>query len=206
MPRSILCQYPILMSLSSLQLSIYTGTTKIRLEDVDATSLTLNLGSEEEMSSLSPGNIIHYRVWHRKGQRKITEDMNCALVSPNTRFVISRLTPATECCFKVVSFRSIKETRVEKNQHLYKNISREETSSSTKEKKLAKKLCSGEGGLKTAELAGHVNTDFRPKFLTWYGLHANADEKNVVKAFVNRLIDDSRALANQLICTFSDLI
>ncbi|CDY50135.1 BnaCnng18840D [Brassica napus] len=154
MPRSILCQYPILMSLSSLQyfcllllccliryISIYTGTTKIRLEDVDATSLTLNLGSEEEMSSPSPGNIIHYRVWHRKGHRKITEDMNCALVSPNTRFVISRLTPATEYFFKVVSFRSIKETRVEKNQHLYKNISREETSSSTKEKKLAKKLC-----------------------------------------------------------------
>ena len=129
-----------------LQLSIYTGTTKIRLEDVDATSLTLNLGSEEEMSSPSPGNIIHYRVWHRKGQRKITEDMNCALVSPNTRFVISRLTPATEYFFKVVSFRSIKETRVEKNQHLYKNISREETSSSTKEKKLAKKLCLEKAG------------------------------------------------------------
>lgn len=135
------------LSISDLNEFIITaGTTKIRLEDVDATSLTLNLGSEEEMSSPSPGNIIHYRVWHRKGHRKITEDMNCALVSPNTRFVISRLTPATEYFFKVVSFRSIKETRVEKNQHLYKNISREETSSSTKEKKLAKKLCLEKAG------------------------------------------------------------
>ncbi|KAG2323464.1 hypothetical protein Bca52824_016677 [Brassica carinata] len=40
------------------------GSTKIRFEDVDATSLTLILGSEEGTSS--QGNLTHYRVWHRK--------------------------------------------------------------------------------------------------------------------------------------------
>ncbi|CAH8346861.1 unnamed protein product [Eruca vesicaria subsp. sativa] len=60
--------------------------------------------------------------------------------------------------------------------------------------------------LRQLELAGYVDTSFRQKFLTWYGLHANADQKNVVKAFVNKLIKDSPALANQLIFTFSGLI
>lgn len=214
------------MCLNSLS-SIYTGSTKIRFEDVDATSLTLNLGSEEETSS--PGNIIHYRVWHRKGSEKdYTEKLTCALVSPNTRFVVSGLTPATEYCFKVVSFRGIKETSVEETKVSTKTCQEEETTSSAKEKQLALEetvlekavgVSNGEsssnrgfefedcvGVLRQLELAGYVDTEFRLKFLTWYGLHANSDKKNLVEAFVNKLVEDPKALADQLICTFSHLI
>ncbi|KAF8081829.1 hypothetical protein N665_0864s0007, partial [Sinapis alba] len=185
------------------------GSTKIRFEDVDATSLTLILGSEEKTSS--PGNIIHYRVWHRKGSEKdYPEATTCALVSPNTRFVVSGLTPATEYCFKVFSFRGIKETSVEETKVSTKTFQEEETTSSTKGKQLALKETVSGGGfvrvLRQLELSGCVETNFRLKFLTWYGLHANADERNFVKALVNEMDKHPSALAEQLVQTFSDLI
>ncbi|KAF8100610.1 hypothetical protein N665_0220s0014 [Sinapis alba] len=170
------------------------GSTKIRFEDVDSTSLTLILGSEEETSS--PGNIIHYSVWHRKGSEKdYSEATTCALVSPNTRFVVSGVTPATEYCFKVFSFRGIKETSVEETK---------EVVSVSNGKSFELEDCVRV--LRQLELSGFVDTNFRLKFLTWYGLHANADERNFVKALVNEMDKYPRALAEQLIQTFSDLI
>ncbi|KAF8106786.1 hypothetical protein N665_0133s0024 [Sinapis alba] len=200
------------------------GSTKIRFEDVDATSPTLILGSEEETSS--PGNIIHYSVWHRKGSEKdYSEATTCALVSPNTRFVVSGLTPATEYCFKVFSCRGIKETSVEETKVSTKTSQEkeDEPTSGTKEKQLALKetvleevvgVSNGKSFeledcvrvLRQLELSGFVDTNFRLKFLTWYGLHANADERNFVKALVNEMDKYPRALAEQLIQTFSDLI
>ncbi|KAF8089234.1 hypothetical protein N665_0513s0028 [Sinapis alba] len=199
------------------------GSTKIRFEDVDATSLTLILGGSEEETS-SPGNFIHYRVLHRKGSEKDYTE-TCALMSPETRFVVSGLTPDTEYCFKVFSFRGLKETSVEETKISTKPSQEEEgePTSGTQEKQLALKetvleeVVSVSNGksfeledcvrvLRQLELSGYVETNFRLKFLTWYGLHANADKKNLVKALVNEMDKHPTDLAEQLIQTFSNLI
>ncbi|XVF70000.1 hypothetical protein PTKIN_Ptkin11bG0126400 [Pterospermum kingtungense] len=78
----------------------------IRFEDVHTTSITVIVGSEEHL----PGSIIGYTLWHRK-----VHDMDypvkstCTLFVPNTRFVVTGLTPATEYHFKIVSFNGTRE-------------------------------------------------------------------------------------------------
>ncbi|XP_010277518.1 PREDICTED: VIN3-like protein 2 [Nelumbo nucifera] len=52
------------------------------------------------------------------------------------------------------------------------------------------------------EREGHIEKDFRVKFLTWFSLKATMQEKRVVSAFVDTLIDDPPSLAGQLIDTF----
>ncbi|XP_052199288.1 VIN3-like protein 2 isoform X2 [Diospyros lotus] len=56
------------------------------------------------------------------------------------------------------------------------------------------------------ECEGHMETNFRQKFLTWYSLRATPQEVRVVKVFVDTLIDDPASLAGQLVDTFSDAI
>ncbi|ESQ54187.1 hypothetical protein EUTSA_v10024549mg [Eutrema salsugineum] len=88
-----------------------TVSTKIRFEDVNATSLTVVLASNEVGS---PANIVHYSIWHRKVTEKdYPEKSTCTLFTPNTRFVVSGLAPASEYCFKVVSFSGTREVSVD---------------------------------------------------------------------------------------------
>ncbi|KAF8404716.1 hypothetical protein HHK36_009605 [Tetracentron sinense] len=56
------------------------------------------------------------------------------------------------------------------------------------------------------EREGHIERDFRVKFLTWFSLKATKRERRVVSAFVDTLIDDPRSLAGQLVDTFMDEI
>ncbi|KAI4380562.1 hypothetical protein MLD38_006739 [Melastoma candidum] len=56
------------------------------------------------------------------------------------------------------------------------------------------------------ECKGHIEKDFRQKFLTWYGLRATSQEVRIVKAFVDTFIEDPKSLAEQLIDTFSDCL
>ncbi|KAG7966159.1 hypothetical protein I3843_08G035700 [Carya illinoinensis] len=68
--------------------------------DVHATSLTVILGSEDSL----PEDLVGYNLWHRKAHdMDYPSEPTRKLVAPNTRFVITGLTPATEYCFKVVS-------------------------------------------------------------------------------------------------------
>lgn len=60
--------------------------------------------------------------------------------------------------------------------------------------------------IRQLECSGHVEKSFRQEFLTWYSLKASAQEINVVKTFVDAFQDDSVALAEQLVDTFSDCI
>ncbi|XWS28106.1 hypothetical protein CRYUN_Cryun25bG0036900 [Craigia yunnanensis] len=80
--------------------------TIVRFEDVHPTSLSVIVCSEEP----SPGNIIGYTLWHRKAHcRDYPVKSTCTLFVPNTRFVVTGLTPATEYHFKIVSFNGTKE-------------------------------------------------------------------------------------------------
>ncbi|KAG5225767.1 VIN3 protein [Salix suchowensis] len=56
------------------------------------------------------------------------------------------------------------------------------------------------------ECEGHIEKNFRQKFLTWYGLRATAQEVRVVKTFVDTFIEDPASLAEQIVDTFSECL
>lgn len=56
------------------------------------------------------------------------------------------------------------------------------------------------------ECEGHIDTSFRVKFLTWFSLRATAQERRVVRVYVDTLIEDPSSLAGQLVDTFSEAI
>jgi len=60
--------------------------------------------------------------------------------------------------------------------------------------------------VKWLEHLGHIDEIFRVRFLTWFSLKATQQERRVVSAFVDALVDDPASLADQLIHTFSDEI
>ncbi|KAM0912549.1 hypothetical protein ACQ4PT_012713 [Festuca glaucescens] len=56
------------------------------------------------------------------------------------------------------------------------------------------------------EYEGHIEANFRVKFLTWLSLRATRREKKIVSVFVDTFIDDPASLAGQLSDTFSEAI
>ncbi|CAH8364320.1 unnamed protein product [Eruca vesicaria subsp. sativa] len=317
-PRSSKMQHDCLSNEMSADTATTVPPTKIRFEDVNATSLTVILASNEVTS---PANIVHYSIWHRKvTEKEYQEKSTCTLFTPNARFVVSGLAPASEYCFKVVSFsgtrelevdvinvmtRSLEErsespltncstlssnpssveaesnngyiapqnlsqndkkdspspreadiVQIEKNVEGVvlldegeeeavqdKNIAVTKTnlvsngnsspvtpfkSDQTKNRQARNKKPvkdngnngdhhSANGGaeiglehcvkiIRQLECSGHIEKEFRQKFLTWYSLRATPQESRVVKIFMDTFTDDPVALAEQLVHTFSDRI
>ncbi|XP_042490641.1 VIN3-like protein 1 isoform X2 [Macadamia integrifolia] len=56
------------------------------------------------------------------------------------------------------------------------------------------------------ECSGHIEHEFRMKFLTWFSLRSTHQERRVVYTFIQTLIDDPSSLAGQLIDSFLDII
>lgn len=56
------------------------------------------------------------------------------------------------------------------------------------------------------ECEGHIEKNFRQKFLTWYTLRATPQEVRIVKVFVDTFVGDPASLAEQLVDTFSDCV
>ncbi|XP_062195392.1 VIN3-like protein 2 isoform X2 [Phragmites australis] len=56
------------------------------------------------------------------------------------------------------------------------------------------------------EREGHMDNDFRVKFLTWFSLKATAQDRRIVSAFVDALISDPASLVAQLVDAFTDAI
>ncbi|KAK4755763.1 hypothetical protein SAY87_009520 [Trapa incisa] len=56
------------------------------------------------------------------------------------------------------------------------------------------------------ECEGHIEKNFRQKFLTWYSLRATPHEVRIVKVFIDTFMEDPTALAEQLMDTFSDCV
>ncbi|KAJ0985080.1 hypothetical protein J5N97_003436 [Dioscorea zingiberensis] len=56
------------------------------------------------------------------------------------------------------------------------------------------------------ECEGHIETNFRVKFLTWLSLRATPQERKIVSVYVDTLIDDPGSLAGQLVDTFSEAL
>ncbi|KAF6142311.1 hypothetical protein GIB67_023336 [Kingdonia uniflora] len=60
--------------------------------------------------------------------------------------------------------------------------------------------------IRQLECEGHIEKSFRVKFLTWYSLRANSEDKRVVKVFVDTFANDPSCLAGQLVDTFMEKI
>jgi hypothetical protein len=56
------------------------------------------------------------------------------------------------------------------------------------------------------ECEGHIEKNFRQKFLTWYSLRATPEEIRIVKIYVDTFHEDPASLAEQLVDTFSDCV
>lgn len=55
------------------------------------------------------------------------------------------------------------------------------------------------------ECRGHIEKDFRMKFLTWFSLRSTEQERRVVHTFINTLVDDPGSLAGQLVDSFLEI-
>ncbi|XP_010490465.2 PREDICTED: VIN3-like protein 3 [Camelina sativa] len=216
--------------------ALIDGSFNIRFVDVLASSVTLVIGAAEESSSRGTTDV-HYSVWHRKvTEQHYPEYSTCKLFSPNTRFVVSGLTPATDYCFKVVSSRGAKELSVSQSNVSTKTVPEDEAAGaaealltlsssstncnnfSTPQPSLNADKVEDVAGcisfgfekcvklIRQLECSGQVTTEFRQKFLTWYSVCATAKDKYVVKIFLLTFKEDTEALAEQLIDTFSDCI
>ncbi|XP_077238328.1 VIN3-like protein 2 isoform X2 [Tasmannia lanceolata] len=91
------------------------------------------------------------------------------------------------------------------------------SSSKKRSRGRCEEMCNGGGSLeedyencvkmiRKLEREGHVEKNFRVKFLTWYSLHATSQERRIVSVFVDTLKDDLASLAGQLTDTFSDCV
>ncbi|XP_020102357.1 VIN3-like protein 2 isoform X2 [Ananas comosus] len=58
--------------------------------------------------------------------------------------------------------------------------------------------------IRRLECEGHMEKEFRVKFLTWFSLKATAQERRVVSAFIDVLIDEPASLVAQLVDAFMD--
>uniref|UniRef100_A0A803Q9Q0 Fibronectin type-III domain-containing protein n=1 Tax=Cannabis sativa TaxID=3483 RepID=A0A803Q9Q0_CANSA len=56
------------------------------------------------------------------------------------------------------------------------------------------------------ECEGHIEKNFRQKFLTWYSLRASSQELRIVKVFIDTFIEEPASLAEQLVDTFTECI
>ncbi|XP_058111499.1 VIN3-like protein 1 [Magnolia sinica] len=56
------------------------------------------------------------------------------------------------------------------------------------------------------ECGGHIERDFRMKFLTWFSLRSTEKERRVVNTFIQTLVDDPSSLAGQLVDSFLDIV
>lgn len=60
--------------------------------------------------------------------------------------------------------------------------------------------------IRRLECDGHMNEEFRKKFLTWFGFRSTEKEKRVVYAFIEAFIDDPSSLVAQLVDAFSERV
>ncbi|MED6154701.1 VIN3-like protein 2, partial [Stylosanthes scabra] len=56
------------------------------------------------------------------------------------------------------------------------------------------------------ECEGHIEKNFRQKFLTWYSLRATQQEVRIVKIYIDTFLEDPASLAEQLVDTFTECI
>ncbi|PIN12854.1 hypothetical protein CDL12_14537 [Handroanthus impetiginosus] len=78
----------------------------VQFENICSSSLTVVLNSDNP----NMGNVVCYMLWHRKADDiDYPVEPTCRLFIPNTKFLLSGLTPATDYFLKVVTFDKDRE-------------------------------------------------------------------------------------------------
>ncbi|KAL0404614.1 UNVERIFIED_CONTAM: VIN3-like protein 2 [Sesamum radiatum] len=78
----------------------------VRFEDIHASSITVILNNDDS----NGGGVMGYVLWHRKADEIIyPTEPTCRLFAPNTKLLLSGLTPATEYFLKVVTLDKDRE-------------------------------------------------------------------------------------------------
>ncbi|XP_062230739.1 VIN3-like protein 1 isoform X2 [Phragmites australis] len=60
--------------------------------------------------------------------------------------------------------------------------------------------------IRQLECNGHIENDFRKKFLTWYSLRSAGQERRAVSTFVKTLFEEPSSLAEQLVDSFGEIV
>ncbi|CAM0958370.1 unnamed protein product [Alopecurus aequalis] len=60
--------------------------------------------------------------------------------------------------------------------------------------------------IRSLECKGHIDTDFRMKFLTWLSLRSTENEHRVVSTFIKTLSKEPSSLAEQLVDSFGEIV
>ncbi|GJN35116.1 hypothetical protein PR202_gb23855 [Eleusine coracana subsp. coracana] len=60
--------------------------------------------------------------------------------------------------------------------------------------------------LRQLECHGHIDSDFRKKFMTWYSLRSTDQEGRAVSTLIKTLGEDPSGLAEQLVDAFGEII
>uniref|UniRef100_A0A0D9ZU50 Fibronectin type-III domain-containing protein n=1 Tax=Oryza glumipatula TaxID=40148 RepID=A0A0D9ZU50_9ORYZ len=60
--------------------------------------------------------------------------------------------------------------------------------------------------IRMLECKGHIDNDFRMKFLTWFSLRSTENDRRVVTTFIKTLINEPSGLAEQLVDSFGEAI
>lgn len=82
------------------------GSRLVKFENICASSLMVILNSDDS----NMGNIDGYTLWHRKADdADYSAEPTCRLFQPNTKFLLSGLTPATQYVLKVVALDTDRE-------------------------------------------------------------------------------------------------
>ncbi|XP_072970284.1 VIN3-like protein 2 isoform X2 [Typha angustifolia] len=282
----------------------------IHFEEISPFSVSVNLQSADNMFE---ENIIGCTLWHRSSDTTdYPEEPTCLILRPDTKIMISGLSPSTEYLFKVSPFSSTKElgkweakcvtqningssgqcsTRNSESTYIHEDFflglkqepdlgeqpmiiqadsqkgstnssennpalkipkfnrrkrakllrsegtsdhdesqlplpshavpfvssnsipsevpSKSDRLNSTPDSANKKDLAEGQYEycvkvIRWLECEGHMEKEFRVKFLTWFSLKATAQERRVVSAFIDVLIDEPSSLVAQLVDAFMD--
>nr|XP_043615973.1 VIN3-like protein 2 [Erigeron canadensis] len=202
-----------------------TPTCRISFEESTPTSVTIVLDYEPHLFE----EFFGCRIWHRKSTlNTYPKEATYIVLNPEKRFKLTNLDPSTEysCMVSFFSKKKIlgfweskwltsKDTEVNTNTQTDSTTDfpctpckSDGTTTKTGPRTVPKKneYEYAVGVIRGLEHEGHLSKDFRVKLLTWFSLKATMQQRRIVNAFVDALIDDPPSLAEQLLDTFADEI
>ncbi|KAJ6362234.1 hypothetical protein OIU78_002609 [Salix suchowensis] len=191
-------------------------------EENAAQAVSSKLNSEMKMldkKRLTEGQIIEESITDNGSDTPVQTAMECMPFASNSEASL----PITPCKLEMHKDGQGRNGRFKSSNKAVVNGSEkgeEPQDGSTSKKRNGERLdeeCMANGNsdrdfeyyvkiIRWLECEGHIEKNFRQKFLTWYGLRATEQEVRVVKTFVDTFIEDPASLAEQIMDTFSECI
>ncbi|KAL0339957.1 UNVERIFIED_CONTAM: VIN3-like protein 2 [Sesamum radiatum] len=197
----------------------------VRFEDIHASSITVILNNDDSNGEVSW--VMCYGI--EKLMNIYPTEPTCRLFAPNTKLLLSGLTPATEYFLKVVTLtKTERRASVNFSSELQVLRMSSEAGQQITPCKLESlkngagwknKRKNGKGidavpereeepqaGSSSKKRSGERRDEDCTEILTWYSLRATPQEVRIVKVFIDTFIEDPESLAAQLVDSFTDII